>query len=155
MNRWPLVSQVIAKLSNPLRSLTVRNATSSFVALGWLSALSILTIPIYIGLLGIAEWGLVAACVSLQILSNFIDAGFSQIVPRWAAREAQNPARLYAYFLLFQRIYVGLGFLMFVTLQVAADYLAHQWFQVPHQSANALEFAIRILSFQFLFQFIF
>ncbi len=135
-------------------SLTARNAASSFLALAWLSLLSILTIPIYIRLLGVSEWGLVAACASLQILSNFIDAGFSQIVPRWAAQEAQHPARLQQHIALFRRLYLGLGLAMFGTLQASAAYLAHQWFQVPAERADALELAIRIVSFQFLFQFI-
>lgn len=112
------------------------------------------TIPIYIRLLGVSEWGLVAACASLQILSNFIDAGFSQIVPRWVAQEAQYPARLRKHVALFRRLYIGLGLAMFGVLQVSAAYLAHQWFQVPAERAAALELAIRIVSFQFLFQFL-
>jgi len=143
-----------ARVSGPLASLTARNAASSFLALAWLSLLSMLTIPIYIRLLGVSEWGLVAACASLQILSNFIDAGFSQIVPRWAAQEAQHPARLRQHVALFRRLYIGLGLAMFGVLQASAAYLAHQWFQVPVERADALELAIRIVSFQFLFQFI-
>lgn len=135
-------------------SLAVRNAASGFFALGWLSLLSFLTIPIYIRLLGTSEWGLVAACASLQILSNFIDIGFSQIVPRWSAQEARNPARLCRYIALFRRIYIGLGLLLFVVLQASADCLAHKWFQVLQNRSADLEIAIRIVSFQFLFQFV-
>lgn len=144
----------MTRVFGPLASLTARNAASSFLALAWLSLLSMLTIPIYIRLLGVSEWGLVAACASLQILSNFIDAGFSQIVPRWAAQEAQHPARLRQHVALFRRLYLGLGLAMFGILQASAAYLAHQWFQVPAERADALELAIRIVSFQFLFQFI-
>ncbi|MCP2936248.1 hypothetical protein NK983_26535, partial [Salmonella enterica subsp. enterica serovar Typhimurium] len=84
MSRRERLISGMARVSGPLASLTARNAASSFLALAWLSLLSMLAIPIYIRLLGVSEWGLVAACASLQILSNFIDAGFSQIVPRWA-----------------------------------------------------------------------
>jgi len=154
MTRPARLSSWMARVSGPLVSLTARNAASSFVALAWLSLLSMLTIPIYIRLLGVSEWGLVAACASLQILSNFIDAGFSQIVPRWAAQEARHPARLRQHITLFRRLYLGLGLTMFGVLQVSAGYLAHQWFQVPADRANALELAIRIVSFQLLFQFV-
>lgn len=154
MSRHERLRSWMARVSGPLASLTARNAASSFLALAWLSLLSILTIPIYIRLLGVSEWGLVAACASLQILSNFIDAGFSQIVPRWAAQEAQHPARLRQHVALFKRLYIGLGLAMFGVLQASAAYLAHQWFQVPAERADALELAIRIISFQFLFQFI-
>lgn len=154
MSRRKRLRSWMARVSGPLASLTARNAASSFLALAWLSLLSMLTIPIYIRLLGVSEWGLVAACASLQILSNFIDAGFSQIVPRWAAQEAQHPARLRQHVALFRRLYIGLGLAMFGILQASAVYLAHQWFQVPAERADALELAIRIVSFQFLFQFI-
>jgi len=149
-----LVRLNFLRLSGSLSSQTARNAISSFIALGWLSLLSLITIPIYIRILGVSEWGLVAACASLQIFSNFIDAGFSQIVPRWAAQESQHPARLRRYVVLFQRLYVALGLTMFVMLQASAGYLAHQWFQVQVDRAASLELAIRIVSFQFLFQFV-
>lgn len=154
MRRPARLTLLMARASILFTSLTARNAASSFVALAWLSMLSIVTVPVYIRLLGLSEWGIVAACASLQILSNFIDAGFSQIVPRWAAQEASQPARLRQYVALFQRLYVGLGLIMFLLLQVSAGYLAHQWFQVTVDRADILELAIRIVSFQFFFQFV-
>lgn len=154
MSRAARLGSLMARVSGPLSSVTARNAASSFVALAWLSLLSMLTIPVYIRLLGVSEWGLVAACASLQILSNFIDAGFSQIVPRWAAQEAQHPEKLRQYVNLFRRLYVCLGLTMFGVLQASAGYLAHHWFQVPPGRADALELAIRIVSFQLLFQFV-
>ncbi|QHE78140.1 lipopolysaccharide biosynthesis protein [Hydrogenophaga sp. PBL-H3] len=142
------------KASAPLRSVAGRNATSSFLALAWLSLLSVLSIPIYIQMLGLVEWGLVAACVSLQVLSNFLDAGFSQIVPRWAAKEAHKPSALMHHVALFRRMYWILGLSMFILLQVAAGYLANNWFLVPLERAHDLEIAIRITSLQMLFQFV-
>lgn len=154
MSQRASIASLRTRVARLLDSLTARNAASSFVALAWLSILSMLTIPIYIRMLGVSEWGLVAACASLQILSNFIDAGFSQIVPRWAAQEARHPARLYQYVALFRRLYLGLGLAMFMAIQASAGYLAQQWFQVPADRAAALELAIRIVSFQLLFQFV-
>ncbi|MBU3670893.1 MAG: hypothetical protein FGM17_09270, partial [Polynucleobacter sp.] len=109
-----------------MTSNVARNTASSFIALGWLSLLSIISIPIYIKLLGVAEWGLVAACASLQILMNFADAGFSQIVPRLAAQEANQPARLSQTILLLRRVYASLGLLIFTILQVFAAYLSYE-----------------------------
>jgi len=135
-------------------SLPAQNAASGYVAMAWISLLSIVTIPLYIRLLGPSEWGMVAACASLQIFSNFIDSGFSQIVPRWAAHEANNPERLRQYIFLFRKLYIGLGLLLFLVLQASAGYLSHHWFQVIGQGRHELELMIRIISFQFLFQFV-
>jgi len=154
MKRRTSLTSFLEQTLGPLSSLTVRNAASSFIALAWLSLLSMLTIPVYIRLLGVSEWGLVAACASLQILSNFIDAGFSQIVPRWAAQEAHHPVRLRQYVAQFLRMYISLGLLLFMVLQISAGYLSHHWFQVPIHRADDLELAIRIVSFQLFFQFL-
>lgn len=112
------------------------------------------SIPIYIRLMGIDEWGVAAACVSLQLIANFVDAGFSQIVPRWVAKESSNYLVLRRYVKTFVYIYFCLGLSLFFILQASASYLAQQWFQVGVDRAEALELAIRIVSFQIFFQFI-
>lgn len=153
MSRWDALNLRFWS-SRLLGSVVARNAASNFITLGWLSILSILAIPVYIKLLGVSEWGLVAACASLQLVSNFVDAGFSQIVPRWVAREAHNPSALRAYVALFRKMYLGLGLLVFVLLQLGAEYLAQSWFQAAPARSAALELAIRIIAFQLLFQFV-
>lgn len=153
MTRWAAL-RLRFPPSRLLRSVVARNAASNFITLGWLSVLSMLAIPVYIRLLGVAEWGLVAACASLQLVSNFVDAGFSQIVPRWVAREAHNREALRSYMALFRKMYLGLGLLVFTGLQLGAGYLAQSWFQVSPDRAGALELAIRIVAFQMLFQFV-
>ena len=135
-------------------SVSRKNALSSYVVLIWLSLISILAIPIYIRILGLEAWGLVAACTSLQILSNLIDSGFSQILPKWAAQEASNPARLKQFATQMRNLYIGLGLFILVILQASAEYLSHQWFRVAPDHMVSLEVAIRIVSFQFFFQFI-
>lgn len=147
-------SSPLLLLSRFFGSTAAKNAASNFVALGWQSMMSMLSIPIYIHLLGKVEWGIVAACVNLQLIANLVDAGFSQIVPRWVAKEADDDIALRSYLLLFRRIYVGLGLLVFSFLQLGAGYLAHNWFQVAADRADTLEVAIRIISFQILFQFV-
>jgi O-antigen/teichoic acid export membrane protein len=142
------------RVGRPCISLTARNTASSFAALIWLNLLALITIPIYINVLGVSEWGLVAACASLQILLNFVDAGLGQIVPRWVAREADHSGRLRQHVNLFKYFYVVLGLGIFILLQIAASFLAHEWFKVSVDKADALELAIRIVSFQFLFQFV-
>ena len=67
MSRWAALCLRFAP-SSLLHSVVARNAASNFITLGWLSLLSILAIPVYIKLLGVSEWGLLAACASLQLV---------------------------------------------------------------------------------------
>lgn len=136
-----------------LKSVVAKNAASSFVSMLWLNGLSLLAIPVYIKLLGTGSWGIVAACSSLQLLFTFIDMGFSQIVPRWVAREAQEPALLRQYIRAFHKIYGGLALAGFVAIQTCADPLANHWFNVSAPQAAELELCIRLVAFQLLFQF--
>lgn len=150
-NRVRLPSIILP--SRLLSSVVALNTVSNFFALGWSNLLSMLAIPLYIKILGTSEWGIVAACASLQILFNFIDSGVSQIVPRWVAREARDQAILRRYMVLFRKMYFWLGFTIFMLLQLIAGYLSRSWFQVPPDQAGTLEVAIRIVAFQFIFQF--
>ena len=123
------------------------------VSLVWLNVLSVVAIPIYIKLLGSRSWGIVAACSSLQLLFTFIDLGFSQIVPRWIAREADSPELLRQYIRVFQKIYGVLAVAGFALIQLAAYPLAHYWFNVPSDQVSELVSCIRIIALQLLFQF--
>lgn len=136
-----------------MRSPATKNAVSSFVSLFWLNALSVLAIPVYVKLLGTGSWGIVAACSSLQLLFTFIDLGFSQIVPRWVAREANSPSLLRQYIRVFQMVYGALAVTGFVVIQAAAWPLGHLWFNVPSDQAGTLVLCIRLIAFQLLFQF--
>jgi O-antigen/teichoic acid export membrane protein len=135
-------------------SVVMRNAGSGFVAIGWMSFLSLASIPIYVRLLGVGEWGLVAACASLQLVFSFIDAGFSQIVPRWVARQQSLGGESLSQLLsLLRRIYACLALTGCAILQLLAGPLANSWFQVEPSRTGDLELAIRIISLQMMFQF--
>ncbi len=136
-----------------LNSVAARNAVSSFISLAWLNLLSMLVIPIYVRLLGPTSWGIIAACSSLQLMFTFIDLGFSQIVPRWVARESSDTEALRRYIRVFQKIYGGLALGGFMILQLAAGPLASRWFNVPQEQMPRLELCIRLIAFQLLFQF--
>jgi O-antigen/teichoic acid export membrane protein len=137
-----------------VRSRVARNAAAGFAAMLWLSGLSLFTIPIYVRLLGKDEWGLVAACASLQLVFTFIDSGFGQIVPRWVARDAEHTTVLRRYVVVFGRIYLALCVFGFLSVQGSAAYLASSWFQVPRERVADLDVAIRIIALQFAFQFL-
>lgn len=137
----------------PINSLILQNIFWNYAGLFWLSALSIVSVSLYVRILGAHEWGLISACVSLQIVFNFLDMGFSQIAPKWFVGGADDRISQAGFFKLFQRTYFGLAFGGFLLLQLFATPLATQWFQVPAPDQPILEIAIRIIALQFLFQF--
>ncbi len=134
-------------------STLIQNVVTNYAAVVWTTALSLVTIPVALRILGHNEWGIVAACVTLRGLLTLLDAGFSQIMPRDIAQVAgdiQAEARLFS---AFSKIYWALGFCGFGLAQIGARYISAQWLNAPGADMHELEVAVRIIAIQFLFQF--
>lgn len=145
---------IISTISNRLQKSKVAvNTAYGFLGLGWTSLLSILTVPIYISILGHEEWGVVAACLSLQLLANFADSGFSQIVPRWIAKESQSEYVIFEYMAIFRELYFFIALLLLVCIQFSSGLIAASWFKVSLEKIPELELCIRVVSVQLFFQF--
>jgi O-antigen/teichoic acid export membrane protein len=146
--------EAVAVVVRRTRASTVaRNVASNYAAVVWMGALSLAVIPIYVRTLGAAEWGVVAACMTLQGFLIFLDVGFGQIMPRSFARVAGDRAREADLFRAYSRIYGVLAAAGFVAGQLAATPAARHWFQAPGVDQGRLELALHLIPFQFVFQF--
>lgn len=146
---------VVSTISSRLRKSRIAiNTAYGFLSLGWTSSLSIISVPIYISILGHEEWGVVAACLSLQLLANFADSGFSQIVPRWIAKDSQSAEMVSEYMKLFRGLYFLVALILLVSIQLLSGAMATSWFNVPVERVAELELCIRIVSVQLFFQFL-
>jgi O-antigen/teichoic acid export membrane protein len=134
-------------------SRVVRNVVSNYFTVAWTAALSLVTIPVYVRLLGASEWGMIAACMTLQSFLALMDVGFGQIMPRSFARVAGDRAQEAKLFVAYSRIYLVLAGLGFIGGQLVAATAAHHWFHASGPDAARLETALRLIVVQFLFQF--
>ncbi|MCO7557853.1 oligosaccharide flippase family protein [Metapseudomonas otitidis] len=145
----------VSTISSRLRKSPVAvNTAYGFLSLGWTSLLSVISVPIYISILGHEEWGVVAACLSLQLLANFADSGFSQIVPRWIAKESKSAEMVSEYMKLFRGLYFIIALILLVSIQLLSGAMATSWFNVPIERVAELEFCLRVVSVQLFFQFL-
>lgn len=147
----PLRSRAIAVVRRMYRSQLGRNIVSNYVGVTWLAFLSFATIPIYLHILGRTGWGLIAASLAIQMFLNFLDAGLSQVMPRWLAHgsdDLHEQAKLYR---VFATIYFLVGVAGFLIGQLFASTLANAWFKTDDPAA--LELGLRIVLVQLLFQF--
>ena len=145
-------SRLAALVTRLRASQLVRNVFANYFATIWMAALSLLTIPIYVRLLGSEEWGIVAACMTVQGLLGLLDVGLGQIMPRSFARIAGDEREEATLFDAYSRIYLALGSAGLVLGQLAASPLARSWFHASGDHAPRLELAIRLVLVQFLFQ---
>ena len=144
----------MASLIHRSRTSTVaRNILSNYATVIWMSGLSLITVPIYLRNLGAAEWGVVAACITIQNALNMLDIGFGQIMPRSFARAAGNPREELALFHSYSRLYLLLAFLGFLLGEVGAAPAAKYWFHSPGIASDHLRTALFLIPVQFFFQF--
>lgn len=140
------ISFALAVFSNLLRS-----TSADFVSIGYLAALSIVSVPFYVRILGVPEWSLVTSCLSLQLLFSVASSGLSQLVPRWTAHASLSKDSFGRCLSSLRQAYGAITGTCFVALQFAANYLSNDWFQNGSNSAE-LSVTIRIVAFQLSFQ---
>ena len=145
--------QITGALRRSRTSTVARNVVSNYATVVWMSGLSFAFVPIYVRNLGPVEWGVVAACVTLQGFLALLDVGLGQIMPRSFARVAGNAREEAALFRAYSRIYTVLALSGFVAGELCAGPAAQYWFRSPGIDSGHLRMALHLIPVQFLFQF--
>lgn len=140
--------RIFDSIRNAARSTASRNIAANFTGVIWLNALSVLVIPIYIGRLGAAEWGLIATCLSVQIFFSIIDTGLSQVLPRWIAINHDDRGSQFGVYSTFLRFYLIAGVALFISGQLFAHKFAHDLVKASPDDADRLETCFRIIVLQ-------
>lgn len=126
---------------------------ANYATVAWTALLGLVSVPICIRLLGPNGWAVVAAAVTLQNAAFLLDAGLSQIVPRVLASGSTDADWRRNTFLVYSRLYAIVAAIGAFLLAVGAPMLVGQWFSVQGAQREQLEWAIRLMSIQFGFQF--
>jgi O-antigen/teichoic acid export membrane protein len=122
------------------------------LALGGANAASLLAVPIYIRVLGREEWGLAAACVLLQTIASFLDAGLSQIVPREISVASHDRACMRHLLAYLRKRYLVAASILLISVEIVSSLLAENWFQASQDEQYRLTIALRISAIQVFFQ---
>jgi O-antigen/teichoic acid export membrane protein len=129
-----------------------QNVASNYVTIVWMGGLSLALIPVYMKLLGPSQWGIVAACISVQAFMSLLDLGLGQIMPRDIARVADSPRETATTFMLFSRAYLVLGVLGCALGQLAVPWLVDSWLDQGRGIDDDAILAFRCVLLQFVFQ---
>ena len=126
-----------------------RNILASYVSQGYVTLISIVTMPFYLRYLGAEAYGLVGFFAMLQAWFMLLDMGLSPTLARETARFKGNALdaddyrsfvrALEALFLVVALIGGGLLFL-------GADHLAHDWLNVSTISYAVVERALQVMA---------
>jgi O-antigen/teichoic acid export membrane protein len=128
------------------------NAAANLVGRSWSALLSLIAVPILLGLLGAEAYGLIGLFATLEVAFSFLDLGLSATVNREIARSAvagQSP--LYSKVLLrtFEIIYWGIGLCIGALIFAASGWIATNWVNVVHLSHAEVQLAVMIMAISF------
>lgn len=132
----------------------MKNIIINYFSIVLMGGATIVLIPIYLGLLGKEQWGVVAICISVQGLMGLLDVGVSQLMPRDIARVSCNPIDEARTFKKYLQIYLVMGGAGFIIVQILLQDLVSYWILDATSSSTNIVVAIRVVLLQFFFQFV-
>lgn len=127
-------------------NLLRRNLIANFGGQFWSALTAFLFIPVYIRLLGVEAFGLIAFYGSLQVLAFALDFGLAGTINRELARrrsESAEKTRNLARSL--EAIYWLLGVLVGLVVWSCAGAIARIWLRPAELNATSVEFAVGLM----------
>jgi O-antigen/teichoic acid export membrane protein len=117
------------------------NIIANFAGAGFVSIISLLVIPLYLGMLGAEAYGLVGFFLSFRSMAGMLDLGLSAVVSREvAARMATElgHAQVGRFVRTIELIYWGMGLLAGGGIFAWAAFAGHDWLKLSELSAHTV-----------------
>ncbi|MFQ5773869.1 MAG: lipopolysaccharide biosynthesis protein [Kiloniellaceae bacterium] len=137
-------------------SLLKRNVAANFAGRGFVAAISVVVIPIYIRFLGIEAYGIIGFFTTLTALSALFDVGLSTTANRELARLTARGDRGQDARDLVRTLEVAYWLcaaLLGVLAALSADAIATNWLQVERLGADEAGRAVRVMALVLVIQF--
>ena len=132
-----------------------KNIAANFGGTLWAGLVSLMFIPIYLHLLGVEAFGLVAIFTTLLAMFAVLDLGLIQTLTREMARLAIRPdsAREMRDLLRTLEIpYVGMGLMIGVVVVLIAPWIAHEWINNQTLSTQSVQTAVMLMGLMIAMQ---
>ncbi|RPH74408.1 hypothetical protein EHM76_03610, partial [bacterium] len=133
-------------------SLVTWNALANVLGRLWSSLLSLLSIPIYIHILGAEAFGLIGFFSTFDIIFNFLDFGLSATVNREIARNVTtgaDPQKNKVVLRTFESLYWVMGAAIGLVMFSSAGWLTRHWIHIKSLPPGDVQTALTIISFAF------
>ncbi|MFN7881920.1 MAG: oligosaccharide flippase family protein [bacterium] len=131
------------------------NIVANFFGKFWLLAISILAVPVYIGLLGVEAFGLVGFFTVLLATLQLLEFGLGVVINREIAQTHSAPEAFQNtrdMVRSLEAVYWLLGLLLAGLVYGAAPFIATHWLNNEHQSTEQVVNALRLMGLIIAFQ---
>lgn len=136
-------------------TLTKQNIAANFVGSAWQSAVVLLSVPLYIGLMGIESYGLVGLFATFQAVSGLLDMGLNGTLSREMARLSVLQEREHEMRNLVRTLETAVwcvALLIGISTVAIAPLVAHFWIKSEHLRPTAVAQALSIMGFALALQ---
>jgi len=126
-----------------------KNIIANMLGSGWVAALSLAFVPLYIHFMGIEAYGLVGFYVTLQVLFSVLDMGLTATISRELARlsaqgggaaiEMRNVVRT------LETIYWALAVFIILTVGFSAHWIATVWLNTNQLSSDDIQMSVMLM----------
>lgn len=131
------------------------NIVANFFGKFWLLAISVLAVPVYIGLMGVEAFGLVGFFAVLLATLQLLEFGLGVVITREIAQTRSAPEAFQSTRDLvrsLEAVYWLLGVLLAGMVYGAAPLIATEWLNNEHQSTEQVVNALRLMGSIIAFQ---
>lgn len=107
------------------------NVIANLIGNGWVGALTLLSVPIYIRYVGLDGYGAISVFATMLIIAFLLDLGISTAINKEiASRDTQGGDHLTLVNLsrTLEVIYLAIGLLVGLAIVLSAPYLSNHWF---------------------------
>jgi O-antigen/teichoic acid export membrane protein len=132
-----------------LRANIIANLLSKL----WAGALSLISVPIFVRLLGVEAYGLIGLFATIQVVFTFLDLGMTATINREIARNiAKNKPASDNLQLLktFELIYWSIGLVIGLIILLSSRWIANNWVNLQELKPFEVQLAIQIMALSFV-----
>lgn len=135
-------------------SFLKKNLIANYLGTAWLSILQLLTIPLYLNILGDEAWGLLSIVLTFYVFIAILGSGMSQVLPREISirNNSSHREQLLDIAYGFERLFLVVGVLFAVAVFGLSDFLVDHWIKLQSVSQNDAILAFKMLSLQLVIQ---
>ena len=132
------------------------NVVANLAGGAWMSALSLICVPLYLRYLGIEAYGLIGFFAMLTAVLALMDAGLGTAVNRGLARlsvREDTIDRQRDLLRTLEIVYWSASLVVGAALIVLAPFIASRWIHAQHLPPGTVENAVRLMGIVFALQF--
>src|SRR5262245_22257032 len=125
------------------------NIIANFLGQGWVYALQLVLVPIYLRLLGIEAYGLIGFFVLLSTTMQVFDLGLAQTTNREVARWSADPAATVSprtILRTLEPIYLLVGVLLGVSVVLLSPVIAHRLVKTDSLPPEVVAESVRLMA---------